>query len=141
MDLEHYFSKISKKFGLLNLFGRYDFNDDDLEAQIFDASIRIANKYIAKVRHPLFLFIPKIARWFNIGFSDLNREEANQIKRITEWLDKRSKSNEPFKDCVLDRLFLHNEECKRNGDTAKIASINDIFGTCNIIAITSFDTS
>ena len=85
--------------------------------------------------------MPRVAVFLGIRMGEIKKAEKLQMERIQTWIDRRLKSNEPFRECVFDRILQYNQECVVNNRPEKAYSLFDIYGTVNLIAFAATDTS
>lgn len=92
--------------------------------------------------NPVFVLFPELAARFRLCKQYHESYRYNEV--LMDYMDKWYKKRESegnLKNCVFDRIILHNQKCKKEGRMEDALDLQQVVGFVNIMQVTGSDTS
>ena len=142
IDLEDLCGLVFERVLNLLIFGRIHMEPTKLGKSVYQTIMDNFHLVPAVRRNPIFVLFPAIASKFRLCKEYHQSYLINDI--LKDYMDRWYKKREAEADlgnCVFDRIILHNQRCKAEGNKADILDLQQVVGFINIMQFTGTDTS
>ena len=142
ISLDDLFPNIFKQITHLLNFGKAEFPADSNQEKIFMLNTKLMSLIVSARKNPLYFLAPYIAMKLNLIKEIVELDEGDKVQKslmkdiLEEW-EKLPAHGE----CVLDRIVIHNKECREKGNLDNLMTVDEATGNYNLFQTAGSDTS
>jgi len=143
INLNDLYEPIMTRIVLFIVFGEEDYPEESDEMVMHGSIFSIMEEIKSLKKHPHIIIAPKLSRLLRLAtpIDNIKRIMARQQKILRRIIDKRVARGGEYGQCILDRMIVHNKECKESNDLSNYLDDVKIVGNINMFVFAGSDTS
>jgi cytochrome P450 len=143
INLNDLFEPIMTRIVLFIVFGEEDYAESSDEMAMHDSIFRIMEEIKSIRRNKHIIVFPTLSRLFRMvtPLDNIKKIMAGQEKIVRRIIDKRTARGGEYGQCILDRIIVHNRECKEKNNLGDYLDDLKIVGNMNLFVFAGSDTS